>query len=204
VIRFECSCGKRLKVEDRFAGQTVECTDCHRRMRVPQAVAAAIPVAEVVAEPEAVATQADDPLAALAQAAKGNGGAKVGTKTPVRPGVVPRGTKLGARPGAKAPAGKTSATAELLAKRRMAAPNNKKAMFIAFGVAAVAIIGLVVFLALPSACPEQPTGNSGKTLYVIQEPAAKAEPRKHPAGEMFPSVAPQDADEPPAKPGEKK
>jgi hypothetical protein len=191
VIRFECSCGKRLKVEDRFAGQTVECTACGKRMRAPATSTEALPVAEVVEEPEAALEPADDPLAALAQAAKGNGGAK----TPVRPGAAARGIK----PAAKAPAGKTSATAELLAKRRLPPPSNKKAIYITIGVAAAALLGLILFLALSPNDTPPPSGGDGKIHYVVTEPA-KTATRPSSPGELFPTVAPQTGDEPPAKP----
>jgi hypothetical protein len=194
VIRFECSCGKRLKVEDRFAGETVECTACGKRMRVP--ATAAVPVAEVVEEPEAAPAASNDPLAALAQAAKGSGGAKTGSKTPVRPGAP---AARGAKPAAKAAPGKACATAELLAKRRAVAPDNKKVLFVTIGVAAAIILVFVVYLAMQSDDTPAPTGGDGKIHYVVTQPPKTATRASSP-GELFPSVAPQTNDDAPAKP----
>jgi hypothetical protein len=113
VIRFECSCGRRLKAAEADAGQTVECPYCGLQRPVPLTEVGApddIPVAEVVAEPPVaevaaplpdnagtqpgklpgwVPPAAANPLDAMAQALRtSNGGGAEGTPTPM-PRIVP-------------------------------------------------------------------------------------------------------------------
>ena len=37
MIRFQCTCGKQLKVEDAVAGRAARCPHCGTQVRVPQA-----------------------------------------------------------------------------------------------------------------------------------------------------------------------
>jgi hypothetical protein len=47
MIRFQCGCGKRLKVDDAHVGRKVRCAACGVSVTVPAASSAAIPSAAV-------------------------------------------------------------------------------------------------------------------------------------------------------------
>jgi hypothetical protein len=37
MIRFRCPCGKRLKIQEAYAGRAVQCPHCGMHLEVPQA-----------------------------------------------------------------------------------------------------------------------------------------------------------------------
>jgi len=93
VIRFQCTCGKQLKVEDSLAGRAARCPHCGGQVQVPQhepaplsgpaalqaairgtqgdAASEEIPTAEVVGGPGAGWRSAPPPAPHAAQAIKG-------------------------------------------------------------------------------------------------------------------------------------
>ncbi len=198
MIRFQCTCGKRLKVVPAHAGRLVECTACGRRIRAPE------DPAQPLDGPEALAAavrafhargrdpgEADDEptptdhaaarLAALAgvplaeprgKSARDSRRARTSQKTPVRP-------------------------VDLLAKRHPSVRSNHRPLWIATGIVAGALVLVVVILAIsanlgrsgpPPAAPEpQPVVHVQPTPPTPPTPEA---PAPQP-GELFPNVTAQ-------------
>ena len=77
MIRFECTCGKRLKVEDSHAGRTVKCGACGAQMTAPASNLAAADDLDAMAQ----AMQSAAPRPANGSARPGQG-----KRPPVLPG----------------------------------------------------------------------------------------------------------------------
>jgi DNA-directed RNA polymerase subunit RPC12/RpoP len=143
VIRFNCSCGKRLKVDDDFVGRQVKCPNCGVKTVVPQ-----VPDAEV----EEAVPVTNDPAAAgleaLTQALK----AKPSVAKPIRrnvpalkaisgrPAAPGRATAPAARNRKQTPGGKIGQNGRF-AKPASA---NHNALYIGLGAALGAIVIVVV------------------------------------------------------------
>lgn len=209
MIRFDCPCGKRLKVDDSYAGHAVECPYCGVRVEAPaaeapeepvlsgpdalvqamravtQPVADEIPVAEVVADPGA------DPLQALAQAAKA-GPARAASSTRVTTARPPTRTPLSAT--GKKPAGAAAKRGlPTNGKQPPAQPNQKQTILIAVGAAVllVAIALLVSALVGGGGTTTQPKVEAPPVAPPAPPTPTKRERELHPPGELFPNVAPQ-------------
>jgi hypothetical protein len=199
VIRFYCSCGKRLKVDDSYAGRPVKCGACGLRIEAPMAGEgeespdagtdaaqeaaqdADVQVAEEVAPPPpdngldelAKALQEAPPPrpARTAQGARTNGG-----KQPAR-------DRVAAKPGQLKKNGQGD---ELV--RRPAAHNNNKALFIGLGAAAGLILLVVVLMIMMSSGSGPPPKQEDPPVPVT--PYKKPAPEHFP-GEFFPQVPSQ-------------
>jgi len=183
VIRFNCSCGKRLKVDDDLVGRQVQCPNCGSKTVVP-------PVSEAEAE-EAVPV-ANDPAAAgleaLAQALK----AKPSVAKPVRrdvpalramPGrAAPGRTAASARGGKSAPGGKIGPNGRFA---KPASANNN-ALYIGLGAA----LGLIVIVVIAAALIGGGCEGGKPKAAAPPAPAYTPPPMKtnnqHPPGELFP------------------
>jgi len=188
VIRFECSCGKRLKVAAAHAGRVVECTACGKRLRVPEAAAPATGPEALAAAIRQVgspggaapATPADDAasrLAALAGAPP-RAAAKASAAAPVARAQTPR-TPAAVRP------------VNLLAKRHPSVQSNRQPVFIALGIAAGLFVVLVVVLFVSSRGSQAPApvAPDPPVHITVGEPAKPLPPpAKGGSGEMFPNV----------------
>jgi hypothetical protein len=188
VIRFQCTCGKRLKVDPAHAGCVVECTACGRRMRAPadprealdgpEALAAAVRAfharGQEAAAPEPTPTDhAAAGLAALAgvpqaearaKAARDVRRARTSQRTPLRP-------------------------TDLLARRHPSVRSNHRPLWIATGIAAGALVLAVVILAISAnlnrtAPPPEPPPQPVVHVPPPETPAPAPMP-----GELFPNVA---------------
>jgi hypothetical protein len=184
VIRFNCSCGKRLKVDDSYVGRHVQCPNCGVKTLVPQASDAGTEDAAPVANDPAAAG-----LEALAQALK----AKPSAAKPVRrdvpalramPGrVAPGRSATPARGRKPAPGGKIRPNGRF-AKPAGAANNN--ALYIGLGAALGVIIIVVVAAVLIGG------GCEGKSKAPAPPPVPAYTPPTKPAhegpwpGEMWP------------------
>jgi len=178
VIRFNCRCGKRIKVPADVAGKRVRCPFCGRTVQAPRAredvtPGLEAPVAEGVSGPadEAPERGVATGLEALAQAVRANGGAKPADRSPL----------AAARQKVKKQELPTSA--QLISRRVGAHPNQKKAILVGV-IAAVVLFALVIVL---SALMAHWSGESEK------KPADQAAPtattgRRGPTGELFKDV----------------
>lgn len=220
MIRFECACGKPLKVDNAFAGRPVQCPHCGATTQAPpaelsgpEALAAAlrgtgrtttddIPTAEVVAGPPArtgrarpippEAVQAIKGLDALAKAGRAAPAAK-----PVRRGATKpaRGRAATAAPGRSAiPNG----------RRPPAAGNTKNAAIIG-GVAAVGIIIVAAIIAAlvggggDGETKKKPAPETAVHETVDETPKPK-EYKLHQPGELFGGLQYESEKEETAKP----
>jgi len=168
LIRFECSCGKRLKVQAADIGRTVECPNCAAQLVVPDPDGP--PVAEEVASgPEALAAAMRE-LAPTAAARP----SKIPAKTPAKKTPPPPGRNP-AKPGA--PATKKPSAAQ-------------KPVIIGLA-AALAIAALLLILSFFGG-GDKPAKK--EDLPAIQAPPPppppKPERNRHPPGDLFPKVAP--------------
>ena len=166
MIRFYCSCGKRLKVRASEIGRTVECPHCASQLVVPNPDA---PPADVPA------TSATEALAAamreLGPAATARPSKLPAKKKPPAPGRKP--TKPGARP-APGPS----------------AANKPVIIGVAAAFAIAAILLILSFIAGDGNSPEKkPAAPEVKAPPTPQTPS-KPERNLHPAGDLFPKVAP--------------
>jgi hypothetical protein len=178
VIRFNCRCGKRIKVPADVAGKRIRCPFCRRTVQAPRAredttPGLEAPVAEVVSGPadEAPERGGATGLEALAQAIRANGGAKPADRSPL----------AAARQKVKKQELPTSA--RLISRRVGAKPNHNKAMLVGV-IAAVVLFALVIGL---SALMAHSSGDSEK------KPADQAAPtavtgRRGAPGDLFKDV----------------
>ena len=176
MIRFNCRCGKRIKVPADVAGKRVRCPFCGRTVRVPRAredttPGLEAPVAAVVSGPvgEAPERGGATGLEALAQVVRANG-AKPADRSPL------------AAARAKAKKQELPTSAQLIIRRVGAHPNQKKAVLVGV-LAAVVLFALVIGL---SALMAHWSGESEK------KPASQAAPattgRRSSPGELFKNV----------------
>jgi len=178
VIRFNCRCGKRIKVPADVAGKRVRCPFCGRTVRAPRAredttPGLEVPVAAVVsgAAGEAPERGGATGLEALAQAVRANGGTKPADRSPL------------AAARAKAKKQELPTSAQLISRRVGTNPNQKKAILVGV-IAAVVLFALVIGL---SALMAHWSGESEK------KPADQAAPtattgRRGPPGDLFKNV----------------
>jgi len=171
VIRFLCSCGKRLKADVSEISRTVECPNCAAKLVVPDPDA---PPAEeaFTSAPEALAAAMRElaPTAARPSKVAVKRAPPAPRRRPLKPGLAPaRG-----------------------------ASSAKKAVIIAVAAGAFAIISLLVVLAffLGGGDGNKHNVPAGKEAPpAIQAPAppqpeTKPERNHHPPGDLFPKVAP--------------
>jgi len=187
VIRFNCSCGKRLKVDDDLVGRQVKCPNCGGKTVVPQVSDAEVEEAVPVANDPAAAG-----LEALAQALK----AKPSVAKPIRrdvpalramPGRVAPGRTASARGGKSAPGVKIGQNGRFA---KPAATNNN-ALYIGLGAALGVIVIVVIAAALIGGGCE-----GGKPKAAAPPPPATYTPTPqktrdlHPPGDLWPNVPP--------------
>jgi len=178
VIRFNCRCGKRVKVPVDVAGKRVRCPFCGRTVQAPRAREDTTPGLEAPAA-AAVSGPADEAperggatgLEALAQAVRANGSANPADRSPL----------AAARQKVKKQELPTSA--QLLSQRVGAHPNQKKAILIGI-VAAVVLFALVIGL---SALMAHSSGESEKKAADQAAPPATTG-RRGPPGDLFKNV----------------
>ena len=181
MIRFNCRCGKRVKVPADVAGKRVRCPFCGRTVQAPRAREDTTPgleasAAAVVSGPAGEAPERGGApgLEALAQAVRANGGAKPADRSPL------------AAVRAKAERQELPTSAQLISRRVGTIPTHNKAVLIGV-IAAVVLFALVIGL---SALMAHSSGESGK------KPADQAAPtaatgRRGTPGEMFKNVPPE-------------
>jgi hypothetical protein len=179
VIRFNCRCGKRIKVPADVAGKRVRCPFCGRTVEAPRAREDAtpgleIPVAEVISGPadEAAEQGGATGLEALAQAVRTNGGAKNPSRSPL------------AAAHQKVKKQELPTSAQLISRRVGARPNQKKAVLIGV-IAAVVLFGLVIGL---SALLAHSSGDSEKKPADQVTPTDTPGSRRGTPGELFKNV----------------
>jgi hypothetical protein len=190
VIRFNCTCGKRLKVDAAYAGRSVKCAACGAKIMAPSA----IETAEVVEGPPADAPPVDG-LDALAQALReapprptrsdvpalrtlgGKPQAANGTK--VRPGAA-------GRPGQPARNGQPG---DPMARGKSPQQNQNKAVFIGIGAAVGLILIVVIIMIVASSGPAQPV-KQDKPVVTTPPPPVDTKPKYSGrfAGDFFGSV----------------
>ena len=181
MIRFNCRCGKRIKVPADVAGKRVRCPFCGRTVQAPRAredvtPGLEAPVAEGVSGPadEAPERGGATGLEALAQAVRANGGDKPADRSPL----------AAARQKAKKQELPTSA--QLISRRVGATPNHNKAVLIGVIVAVVLfalVIGLSALMAHWSGESEKKPGDQAAS------PATTG--RHGPPGDLFKNVPPE-------------
>lgn len=183
MIRFNCSCGKRLKVDDDLMGRQVKCPNCGGKTVVPQVSDAEVEDAVPVANDPAATG-----LEALAQALK----AKPSAAKPIRrdvpalramPGrVAPGRTAASARGGKSAPGGKIGQNGRFA---KPASANNN-ALYIGLG-AALGIIVIVVIAAalIGGGCEGNKPKSSAPAVPAYTPPTKPAHEGPWP-GEMWP------------------
>jgi hypothetical protein len=120
VIRFNCGCGKRLKVDDAFAGRQVKCGGCGARIQVPLS-------------DNGAASPAGGPASGLDELAKALQGA-------AKPAAGAATVRKGGQPAKNGQNGQNGN-----ADGRPAAANHNKALFIGLG-AALGFVLIVVIL----------------------------------------------------------
>ena len=189
MIRFQCTCGKRLKVEAAHAGQLVECTACGRKMRAPadpsQAVSGPEALAAAVrqfgaggqadaAEEPTPADHAAAGLAALAGAANGSAPARPARTASSRASRPARGSR-------KTPVRPT----DLLANRHPSVQTNRRPLFIAAGIALSLIVVIFIILAVSANMNRPAPAEPQETVHVPPPVEATHAP---PPGELFPNV----------------
>ena len=195
MIRFHCGCGKRLKVDDAFAGRQVKCGACGAKLIAPAA-------GEGTESPTPAAPPANG-LDALAQALKAapkqTAGALAlqrlqGKKVPAArttPVAAAKGAAIarGKRPANSGPSGRNAPPAALPPSTF----GKNKVLFVGIG-AAVVVVGaivaiIVVTMGKPATLPpkvEKPIVIQKKALAPVVE--KKPEVRAHHPGEMFANV----------------
>jgi hypothetical protein len=166
LIRFECSCGKRLKVRAADIGHTVECPDCAAQLVVPDPDA--LPVAEEAASaPDALA-------AAMRELAP----------TAVRPSKIPTKKTPPAAPG-RSPRKPGAQPAQIVSAAHKP---------VIIGVAAVlALAVLLLILSFFAGSDNKPATKEGPPAIQAPPPPTttpKPERNLHPPGDLFPKVAP--------------
>ena len=216
MIRFNCSCGKRLKVDYGAAGRTVECPYCGLKVRAPSVetssrsghdeLAAAmrslqeeppddVPVAEVLAEPPAApapairdASPSPQPAAAEALAGKQAGRTPLDALVKSLP---PKPAVKSADRPAKAPRnGKASAGKPAKTVAAPGAKQDNRTIIIAVGASVLLVILLVIvslFVGGRSAPKEKPKPPEVTPAAAPPAPA-KRERDLHPPGDLFPQV----------------
>ena len=167
LIRFECSCGKRLKVHVAEIGRTVECPNCAAQLVVPDPDAP--PVAEeVTSAPEAMVAA----MRELAPAAAARPSKIAAKRTPP-----PRPSRSPAKPGAPAARKPSAAT-----------------MPIIIGVAAafVIVMLLVILAFFAGGNDSKPVKKEAPPVIQAPPPPPPPKPERnlHPPGDLFPKVAP--------------
>jgi len=179
VIRFNCRCGKRIKVPADVAGKRVRCPFCGRTVEAPRAredttPGLEVPVAEVVSgsADEASERGGATGLEALAQAVRTNGGARNPSRSPL----------AAARQKVKKQELPTSA--QLISRRVGAQPNHNKAVLIGV-LAAVVLFALAIGL---SALMGHSSGDSEKKPADQATPTNTSGPRGGTPGELFKNV----------------
>jgi len=196
VIRFQCTCGRWLNVDDDLAGRRVACSKCGAQsqapaaapLSAPEALAAAmreatqtpeedLPTATIVEEPQEAAPPTDG-LEALAHAVKSAPAPKLG---PRGPQPVARGRRP-AGPAARSP----------LQAGRKGAPAAQRMSPTLIGVigGAAAFLLLIVILALFGGGGEPPkkeTPSPNPPPPVVEAPKPKRY-TGHQPGEMFRQV----------------
>jgi len=174
VIRFNCRCGKRIKVSADVAGKRVRCPFCGRTVQAPRGRKDATPGPG--APPVTSSTTDGAPeqggatgLEALAQAVRANGNDKPADRGPL------------ATARQKAKKQELPTSAQLIGRRVGANPSHKKAILIGV-VAAVVLLALVIGLsALLSS-----SGEPEKLAEQTPPPTATGRPR--PPGDLFKNV----------------
>lgn len=200
MIRFFCSCGKRLKVAKSDAGRTLQCPSCGATVQAPgtapptvsghealvqamrevvQTPPEEVPVAEVVAEPPPPQqVQALAKLDALARTARPNGTAKSAARA--------AGPSLRGRPATGTRPGQAADVTP------PAPPDSRKTLIISIGVSVlVAVLFLIVAAFIG--------GGGGGSRNEPPEPAVESTPQPkprptsrerdlHPPGELFPKA----------------
>jgi hypothetical protein len=164
MILFHCTCGKKLKVDDSFAGKNVRCGSCGQRITVPgtgQAASAA----------PASAPPAADGLEGLAQAMRSS----------PRPSMLPNKRAVAASKPASATAASGQGTLNRLTNRKAPKESNK-AFLVTLVVATVVLVAIVIVAVMIGGTEDpQPVADVTPTA-----PVKKAAPS--PAGTA--SVAP--------------
>ena len=178
MIRFNCRCGKRIKVPADVAGKRVRCPFCGRTVQAPRAredttPGLEAPVAEVLSGPENEAPERGGAtgLEALARAVRANGGAKPADQSPL------------AAARAKAKKQELPTSAQLISRRVGASPHHNKAVLIGV-LAAVVLFALVIGLSVLMA---HSSGDSEKKPADQAAPTA-ATARRGPPGDLFKDV----------------
>lgn len=163
MIRFQCACGKRLKVDDAHAGRTVKCGACGAQITAPA-------TSQEVAAPS-------EGLDALAQA--------LSTAAPKPAG----GAGAAARPGQpKAAAGKAPGRVGQ-ANASLATSGSKMPFYIGLGIAGgVLVVAIVAAVLIHNSNTEPPV--DPKPVIKIAPTETKPKKPTHTPGEMFPDVPP--------------
>jgi len=182
VIRFNCRCGKRIKVPADVAGKRVRCPFCGRTVQAPRAREDTTPGLEAPAA-AVVSGSADEAperggatgLEALAQAVRANGSDKPADD---------RSPLAAARQKAKKQELPTSA--QLISRRVGAHPNQKKAVLIGV-IAAVVLFALVIGLSVLMA--HWSRESEKKPADQAAPPAATG--LRGPPGDLFKNVPPE-------------
>ena len=160
MIRFQCVCGKRLKVADTSAGHKVKCGACGAEMVAPAAVQAA----------------GVEGLDALAQAVQ-SAGPRPTNGAPARPG---QAGKVAGKPNGVLPG---------QSKRPAPLPDNKLPFYIGLGVAG-GIMLIVLIVAAISFSGGNNNKPVVKPAPVVDPTPPKPRKHEHIPGEMFPNVDP--------------
>jgi|WetSurMetagenome_2_1015567.scaffolds.fasta_scaffold333103_1 hypothetical protein len=175
MILFQCRCGKKLKVDDSFAGKRVKCGSCGERLVVPGGGNAPAPAA--VEQPPA------DGLEGLAQA----------MKSAPRPSMI--AGKRQAAPAAKS----TPATSisDRVSSRRAPKESNK-GFLIALGVASLVLIVVVglMFLARGGDTPDPSAATDTAPPVVKKKPAPTPTGTAAPTSTDAPAPTPTEATAP--------
>lgn len=197
VIRFQCTCGKRLKVVPAHAGRLVECTACGRRIRAPE------DPAQPLDGPEALAA------AVRAFNARGqDAGEAADEPTPTDhaaaglaalagvPHAEPRGKSARSGPARDSRRARTSQKTpvrpvDLLAKRHPSVRSNHRPLWIATGIAAGALVLVFVILAISANLGRSGPPPTPEPQPVVHVPPPETTAPASMPGELFPNVAAQ-------------
>ena len=168
MIRFECSCGKRLKVRAADIGHTVECPNCAAQLVVPDPDA--LPVAEEAASaPDALAAAMRELAPTAARPSK------IPTKKtpPAAPGRSPR--KPGAQPA-----------------QIVSAAHKPVIIGVAAALALAVLLLILSFFAGGDNKPAKKEGPPTIQAPPSPPPTTTSGPERnlHPPGDLFPKVAP--------------
>ena len=186
MIRFRCSCGKRLKVDVSEIGHTVECPYCASPVVVPDpdAPPAAKPAGETpVSAPEALAAA----MRQLAPTAP-----RPSRVAPVQP------PKVAAARPSKVAAKKAPPPPPRQPQKPGLAPNGgpskaTKPVLIAVAGAFVLVTFLVILAFFFGGSDRKPVRQEAPPVFQASPapaPEPKPERNLHPPGELFPKVAP--------------